>query len=229
MKSAAQIRRERDTDQLKQKNHQRIIRSAYALFCRKGIEQTSFQEVADSAAIGVATVYRYFTNKGELAVHAAILNRQKGLQSEIDRAFGSDAGGWQICSVLLYHVTIFLKTPEYFRFQEDFDSFISRLPEKPDAMAVYNETMGKQNRQLVEMIHNGIKDSTFRTDRDLGQYYSMAAVAISSYAQKLINRKYMISREEVWKPEDQLKMLIDTLLSDMMTEKGRREYQSHVD
>lgn len=229
MKSAAQIRREKDTEEVKKKNYQRVIRSAYALFCRKGIEQTSFQEVADRAEIGVATVYRYFKNKGELAVYAAMLNRKKGLQLEIDRSYKADTGGWQICSVLLYHITIFRKDPDYYRFQEDFDGYISRLPQKPDAMVLYEKTMGMQNKQLVQMIHNGIKDGTFRTDRDLGQYYSMIAVAISSYAQKLINRKHVISREEVWKPEDQLKLLIETLLFDMMTEKGRNEYHSFVD
>lgn len=226
MKSAAQKRREKDSEQLKNKNKQRIVNSAYSLFCRRGIEQTTFQEVADKAEIGVATVYRYFSNKGELAVHTAILNRLKGLQYEIDRAYNGDAGGWQICSVLLYHITILRKFPEYYRFQEDFDVYISRLSEKPESMAEYEKTMGKQNNQLVEMIHNGIKDGTFRTNRDLGQYYSMMAVAISSYAQKLINRKHMISRKEVWKPDDQLRLLIETLLCGMMTEKGRDEYDS---
>ena len=50
---------------------ERMLEAAIGLFCEKGIEETSIEDVAKRAQVGPATVYRYFDTKAELAVRSA--------------------------------------------------------------------------------------------------------------------------------------------------------------
>ena len=51
---------------------QQILHTALKLFCEKGIEDTSVEEIAKAAGVGPATIYRYFETKAELAISAGI-------------------------------------------------------------------------------------------------------------------------------------------------------------
>ena len=45
---------------------QKIIAAAMELFCEKGIEQTSVDEIAAHAGVGSATIYRYYDTRPDL-------------------------------------------------------------------------------------------------------------------------------------------------------------------
>lgn len=49
-----------------QERRERIIWSAYHLFCKRGIENVTLLEIAKEANVGESTVYRYFENKANL-------------------------------------------------------------------------------------------------------------------------------------------------------------------
>lgn len=68
----SQIRKQ----QMEQRTQQ-ILHAALALFCEKGIDDTSVEEIAKAAGVGPATIYRYFETKAELAVSAGISYWQK--------------------------------------------------------------------------------------------------------------------------------------------------------
>ena len=51
---------------------QQILHTALKLFCEKGIEDTSVEEIAKAVGVGPATIYRYFETKAELAISAGI-------------------------------------------------------------------------------------------------------------------------------------------------------------
>ena len=57
--------------QMEQRTHQ-ILHTALKLFCEKGIEDTSVEEIAKAVGVGPATIYRYFETKAELAISAGI-------------------------------------------------------------------------------------------------------------------------------------------------------------
>ena len=51
---------------------EKIVNAALELFCEKGIEDTSIDDVAADAGVGSATIYRYFETKAELAVRTGV-------------------------------------------------------------------------------------------------------------------------------------------------------------
>jgi AcrR family transcriptional regulator len=49
-------------------NRQRIIQASRELFASKGIEQTTMNEIAQAAQVGIGTLYRRFAHKGEICI-----------------------------------------------------------------------------------------------------------------------------------------------------------------
>jgi AcrR family transcriptional regulator len=52
----------------KQKRRRAMLQAAGRLFEKQGYERTTFEEIATAAAVGVATVYKYFNSKQGLVV-----------------------------------------------------------------------------------------------------------------------------------------------------------------
>ena len=64
--------RDRDADAARMAIRRRgILEKGYELFSTRNIESVSLQDVANAAGSGVATLYRYFTNKPNLVVEIA--------------------------------------------------------------------------------------------------------------------------------------------------------------
>lgn len=61
----------------------RIINTAFALFCKKGIEKVSLSEVAHQARVGESSIYRYFSNKPALVLNTlSVLWKSIGMKLE---------------------------------------------------------------------------------------------------------------------------------------------------
>ena len=56
---------------------ERILESALELFCEKGIQETSVEEIAGKAGVGSATIYRYYSTKAELAIQSGVAYWEK--------------------------------------------------------------------------------------------------------------------------------------------------------
>lgn len=55
-----------------QERRERIILTAFHLFCERGIEDVPLTEIARAARVGETTIYRYFENKTNLVVEAFV-------------------------------------------------------------------------------------------------------------------------------------------------------------
>jgi AcrR family transcriptional regulator len=68
-----------DTDAKLRGKRERILRSASELFVRQGYRKTSVEEIAHQAGVAKGTVYLYYTNKAEIALHAMVLEKRQQL------------------------------------------------------------------------------------------------------------------------------------------------------
>lgn len=60
------------TEEEIEKRRERIILTAFELFCKRGIESVSMAEIAKSARVGETTLYRYFETKTNLVSEAFV-------------------------------------------------------------------------------------------------------------------------------------------------------------
>ena len=68
----------------KRETRERIITTALELFGRKGIENTTIDEIAAAADIGKGTIYNYFRTKEDIVV-AFVMEIERGVQAELPR------------------------------------------------------------------------------------------------------------------------------------------------
>ena len=61
-----------ERDELKSARVERIMISSFSLFSNKGIDAIAMTDIAKHAEIGVASLYRYFETKDEIAIRTAI-------------------------------------------------------------------------------------------------------------------------------------------------------------
>ena len=66
-----------EKDELKNSRITRIYESAFALFSEKGIDTIAMTDIAKKAEIGVASLYRYFETKDEIAIRTVIWSWEK--------------------------------------------------------------------------------------------------------------------------------------------------------
>ena len=61
-----------ERDELKNARIERILLSAFSLFSHNGIDAIAMTDIAKNAEIGVASLYRYFATKDEIAIRTAM-------------------------------------------------------------------------------------------------------------------------------------------------------------
>ena len=87
-----------------------FIDKAYELFCRKSIDTVSLQDIANETNYGIATLYRYFTNKHTLVVEVAACKWDEFLKGNVARRpqiVFDDMTGAQIADEdLFYHLAL---------------------------------------------------------------------------------------------------------------------------
>ena len=188
---------------------QLVIQASYRLFLEKKIEASSIQEIADEAGVGVASVYRYFTNKGEIAVEAAIFSWETGFNPLLERVLERQSGGFS--ALMQGYLDLFRSNPGFFRYLEDFDNYISKLEAPPAAMDRYETMLARQDEMIYEILEKDVNSDRLRDDVDRFSYLNMAGKAVMALAQKLVNRGHVVSGDNDYDSETTLKLLVETL------------------
>ena len=158
--SAAAKRRERD----RLRRHNDILDAAEEVFFKKGVEQTTMDDIARAAALSRALLYVYFADK--LAIWRGIVLRAgTALRLRFERALASsDSGLGQIMAIGEAYYLFSCESPEYF----DVLTSVSTLPEpeQTDAQAVDMDVCREQiNQCMVQALVNGLTDGTLSGQR----------------------------------------------------------------
>lgn len=201
--------------QIQSKQEQRkenVIRAAQMLFSNKGIENTSIQDIADHAEIGVASVYRYFGNKSTIAVSAAI-SLWSNWNKEIEKlTFEGETGLEQIDEFISAVIDFFKAHPDFLRFIDQFDTYISSMEEPPAGMLKYQEVINYMQPLILKIITKGLGDGSVRSDLELEETFSTIMHSILCLAQKLFLRGNIIPQDLKIKPEVELTILKKMIL-----------------
>ena len=122
------IRRKLEMDNQKKKRKEQVVLAAIEVFKEKGIDNSKMTDIAKKSEIGVATVYRYFNTKIELAVASATTLWEEKisiLYSKFSEPIFMELNGAERVKLILYlFVDIYQKYPEFISFLETFDNYI---------------------------------------------------------------------------------------------------------
>lgn len=192
-----------------------MLEAAAAIYSEKGIDAASIQEVADKAGIGVASVYRYFPTKADLAVETAIFLWRKYMNPLQD--FKKKSILENINSYMENFLRLFRNSPDFLRFIENFDNYIARQEERPENFREYEEMLTGQDQDVINLLEEGQKEGTIRKDINAQQYFSLATKSIMAFAQKLLLRGVILQSDKT-DATAELKLMIEIMINSITTE-----------
>lgn len=219
-------RRRLEQENLKASRINHIIECSFELFAENGIESISLNEIAEKSEIGVASLYRYFSTKDDLAIEVAVWawNQENNLFKQIyeSESYNRMNGFNQISLLMEIFPTALVEQTSFFRFIYYFDSFVKREKISSERLAKYEQTIDMLNQIVIKALEKGRMDSSINTKKnpealitsssDEDIYFTFMHT-IFSLAQKLALSGEMLFMDKKVQSVKQLELLIDIMLN----------------
>lgn len=208
-----------ERDEQKNARIDRILAAAFKLFSSAGIEPVAMTDIAKKAEIGVASLYRYFSTKDEIAIRTAIWAWEEQI-SEIYPSINNDEytnenGLFRLSIIFSLFKKLYMIQPEFLRFIYFFDSYAVNSGIKQERMIEYENVIGKVQMIVADAINLGIKDNSINKkyiDKTEDLYFTLMHSFFST-AQKLTLSENLLAMNEKSKGSDQLDLLSELLLN----------------
>ncbi|EFM10017.1 transcriptional regulator, TetR family [Paenibacillus curdlanolyticus YK9] len=191
-----------------------IIEAAERVFTIKGIENTTMQDVAREANLGVATVFRFFPRKDKLIVAVVTSNLQQVLH-----AFQSIAAMSVSCldkiELLFDHSISLLHNQDSsnVKLMENFENYAAHYTEPLEDIEAFNAVYREISSVFSSVITQGVQDGSIRPDLPIPETLTTVMNTFSMFARKLSLQKNILLFEQDVPPENQLAILKQILMS----------------
>lgn len=187
-----------------------VAQAAFDVFCRSGIEGTTMVMVAEAAGVGVASVYRYYETKFDLALATALWVWESRIHPLLPQTVTEYPTGFErIHALLSVILTLMEGDADVLRFLEYFDNFVVSQHIPADKLSDYNRSLEKAKPLVIEAFTKGQLDGSIRPDRDGVEFYYVTARTLMSLAQKLILRGHVVESDDMIGVQNQVQFVID--------------------
>lgn len=176
----------------------KLMESGFQLFAEHSIETVKLQDIATASGIGIATLYRYFGTKADLAIAIAVRIWQRYYE-EVEAVY-KKIGGMQFSAAeeleffLDCFIELYQNHKDVLKFNRNFDTYVKHEGCTEEQMRPYNEAVSlfadKFHKLYMKSQNDGTLDIDF-TERKffLNLLYIMLSVA-GKYAEGLIYPSY---------------------------------------
>lgn len=189
------------TEQALEQRKEKIIHTAYEMFCELGIDGVNLAEIAKKANVGASAIYRYFDNKTNLLWHT-----QKILWNEVVNQINVDGheqllsaqNGFEEISILLYRFKVlYTRHSSYLLFGNDYKMYLIRN----------NCTLPKwKHDQLLEPVftifqtalRRGYADGSIRREESMENQFFTVWGVMYGFAERIAVYSKMYGESEHW-------------------------------
>lgn len=166
-----------------------LVACAAEVFLARGIADVKMTDIAEAAGVGVATLYRRFSTKTDLAVLAATLLWRR-FNEQIHELVESDGflrlGGLERLEALLgSYRDAYLAHAEFMRFLDELDHLLLAEHVETARLAVYGAQVDSFYLVFDDAYLLGRMDGSVTREVDFPVFYHALAHALTSVAQKL--------------------------------------------
>jgi AcrR family transcriptional regulator len=187
-----------------------VAQAAFDVFCRSGIEGTTMVMVAEAAGVGVASVYRYYETKFDLALASALWVWESRIHPLLPHTVNENqTGSERIRALLSVILTLMESDADVLRFLEYFDNFVVSQHIPADRLSDYNRSLERAKPLVIDAFMKGQEDGSIRSDRDGAEFYYVTARTLMSLAQKLILRGHVVESDDIIGAQNQVQFVID--------------------
>ncbi|WP_438297408.1 TetR/AcrR family transcriptional regulator [Sporosarcina sp. FA15] len=200
-------------EQQKQQRRQNIIQIAKDLFLEEGVQTIQMQDVATSAGIGIATLFRYFPKKEYLMIAATNAITDE-MATDIGQIVEQPVTAYEKTEQILeYYMSITkdlqLRLAKYF---ESFNLYEKIAEESPEDYAEYLSVRSKLARILLTVSEQGKRDGSLRSDVDLDLFIMTMVQNFSLFTYKSSLTKHDTNLSTLLTSDKQLAMMKDVFL-----------------
>lgn len=203
------------TEQETAQRKERIIETAFHLFCRHGIDKVTIADIAKNAQVGEATIYRYFTSKPMLVFHTLNILWEEisgEIEKRVDETEGYDQmTGLQQISVQLNSCRqLYEKRADYVLFSYESKLYLFRN-QIFLSMEQYDALMKEIKIHCVSALERGKKDGSIPAARSSEDLFYAIWGAVRGYIVKIVIYSALCQEESPW--EQRYRILEDGVLS----------------
>ena len=189
-----------------------LVDMATDLFMTRSISEVTIKDIAVSAQVGEATIYRYFGSKQNIVVHAAM----KILSVVSKDFFNLEKGknGYEKLKVFYEsYYEIFIKHPNFYKFLSEFDAYVS--VEDSSITNPYESAIDSYKNFYMDAYELGLKDGSVRKQNNIEMFYFSTTHALLELAKKLAFKKAVLNQDNRIEKTSELQCLIDIILGSL--------------
>ncbi len=189
-----------------------LVDMATDLFMTRSISEVTIKDIAVSAQVGEATIYRYFGSKQNMVVHAAMK-----IQSIVSKDFFNlekGKNGYEKLKVFYEsYYEIFVKHPNFYKFLSEFDAYVS--VEDSSITNPYESAIDSYKNFYMDAYELGLKDGSVRKQNNIEMFYFSTTHALLELAKKLAFKKAVLNQDNRIEKTSELQCLIDIILGSL--------------
>ena len=186
-----------------------IVDIATDLFMCRSVNEVTIRDIAISAQVGEATIYRYFGNKQNLVMQAAM--KLQNIVSEGFFRLEKGKNGYEKLALFYEsYYDIYKKHPDFYKFLNEFDAYIA--VEQSEDMNPYENAIDQYKNFYMEAYQLGLKDGSIKERKDIEMFYFSTTHALLELCKKLAYKKAVLNQDKTIEKDSEIKCLIDIIL-----------------
>ena len=190
-----------------------VIEAAANTFEASGIEQCKMTDIAEAADIGVASLYRYFKTKSDIAIEVGIKYWHEARDKTKKVIDDNQTGFINIENMLSMYTEQTKESEVFFQFIEQFDNFVVKLEKQPLKMNDYESAIADLIPIFESQIIKGQSDGSIDVDIDIKTTLTMMNHTLMALKQKHCSRGLVIKSDSLESQVNELNLLIKIFLN----------------
>lgn len=210
-------KRKREFEEAKKKKMEYIVEKALEIFCDKGIDNTKVTDIAKAADVGVASVYRYFKTKADIAIQVGIKFwndiREEFNSTCNELEFQNKNGLEEFKQLGEFFLKLYNEYPDLLKFLHDLDAFLVKEKVEVDRLSEYEKGILDIGNMVISYIKKGQKDGSIKASIGAEELYVTTTHTLMSLVQKLALRGSILESDVKISGEQQIKMVFDMIIT----------------
>ena len=156
-------------------NRQTLIETGFRLFADRTVEAVSLEEIARESGIGVATLYRYFGTKTDLAVAVSVRKWEEFWKSYVggeETAKAGMTGADRLSFYLDSYVDLYRHHRDLLRFNQFFNVYLHGAADAGNRSDPYGQMIERIEERFRGVYEQGRKDGTLKGGISCGELFS---------------------------------------------------------
>ena len=176
----------------KENRRKTILKAAKKLFFKKGLENTTMDEIAEEAELSKGTLYIYFKSKEVLALY--IINESADLLYDtLRKADDTNKRGIERITDITQALTdFFIDNRKEFQFFRYMDTLTASVGPENDILKEWQNGIEELIHVVLDIIVDGIKDGSIRKDMEPDKIAFIYSNMILSFLIRLSSNKRIL-------------------------------------